>query len=330
MTTETILIVLGALLTLIGILGGGFELKEAKFPRVGMVPRVLALLLGVALIGSQLIPFGAEETSIPRGGTTEEGASQPEESKSGAGTGASQPEESKGDSRPGDSQVAGRGDGDQPAAESKAKEVASEHGVTDSWYDAVFHLEPYQKTYCFNGPRYARCGLGQRFMDSGYPADLPGGWSGLPESWNSGIDAALCLSSNSKSYFFKGGEYIRLTDRKVDPGYPTALPGGWVGLPKSWNSGIDAALYFDPNSKSYFFKGNEYVRLTDTKVDPGYPKPLPGGWRNLPTSWHKGIDAAVFRNGHAYFFRRAEYVRLTGTTVDGGYPKRIAGNWPEG
>jgi hypothetical protein len=33
-----------------------------------------------------------------------------------------------------------------------------------------------------------------------------------------------------------------------------------------------------PTQKIYLFKGNQYVRITGTQVDPGYPLQLPGGW----------------------------------------------------
>ena len=77
----------------------------------------------------------------------------------------------------------------------------------------------------------------------------------------------------------------------------------------------------------YFFKGNQYVRLTGVEVDPGYPEALPGGWRGLPAAWWSGIDAAVFRAGHTYFFKGNQYVRFTGTQLDANYPQRLPGGW---
>jgi hypothetical protein len=51
MDSQTALILLGALLLLVGIIGGGFEIKELKIPKVGIFPRIAALTLGVLLIG---------------------------------------------------------------------------------------------------------------------------------------------------------------------------------------------------------------------------------------------------------------------------------------
>ena len=47
------------------------------------------------------------------------------------------------------------------------------------------------------------------------------------------------------------------------------------------------------NDKIYFFRGDQYVRLTDTVVDPGYPRPIAGNWNGLPTEFAEGIDAAL-------------------------------------
>jgi hypothetical protein len=98
------------------------------------------------------------------------------------------------------------------------------------------------------------------------------------------IDAALY--SGSKCYFFKGNRYLRVTRGDtgpgvVDSGYPAPI-SNW-GWPAGFGSGgIDAALY--SGSKCYFFKGNQYIRVTrgDTGpgvVDPGYPAPISNwGW----------------------------------------------------
>jgi hypothetical protein len=108
------------------------------------------------------------------------------------------------------------------------------------------------------------------------------------------IDAALY--SGSKCYFFKGSQYVRVTRGEtgpgtVDPGYPAPISNwGWPG--GFGASGIDAALY--SGSKCYFFKGDQYVRVTRGEsgpgtVDPGYPAPIsnwgwPGGFGGVSTA----------------------------------------------
>jgi ribulose bisphosphate carboxylase small subunit len=95
-----------------------------------------------------------------------------------------------------------------------------------------------------------------------------------------------------------------------------------------------AALY--SGDKTYFFVGNQYIRVTrgDTgpgTVDPGYPKPISTwGWGEFGKH---GIDAALYSGKKCYFFAGKEYIRVTrGDTgpgkVDPGYPKDISTwNW---
>ena len=154
------------------------------------------------------------------------------------------------------------------------------------------------------------------------------------------IDAALY--SGSKCYFFHGNRYLRVTRGDtgagtVDPGYPAPI-SNW-GWPAGFgSSGIDAALF--SGSKCYFFKGNQYVRVTrgDTgagTVDPGYPAPISNwGW---PAGFGAaGIDAALYSSSKCYFFKGNRYVRVTrgdtgAGTVDPGYPAPISNwGWPAG
>ena len=154
------------------------------------------------------------------------------------------------------------------------------------------------------------------------------------------IDAALF--SGSKCYFFDGNRYLRVTRGDtgagtVDAGYPAPI-SNW-GWPSGFGaSGIDAALH--SGSKCYFFRGNQYVRVTrgDTgagTVDPGYPAPIsnwgwPGGFGA------SGIDGALFSGSKCYFFRGSQYIRVTRGdtgpgTVDPGYPAPISNwGWPGG
>ncbi|WP_300454447.1 hemopexin repeat-containing protein [Accumulibacter sp.] len=166
-------------------------------------------------------------------------------------------------------------------------------------------------------------------MDDGYPKGIAGSWSGLPASFQSGLDAALWREDNKKAYFFKGNEYVRLSGTTADAGYPKPIAGNWNGLPASFESGIDAACWRKTNNKIYLFKGNQYVRLSGTTVDAGYPKPIAGNWKDLPASFQSGVDAVVWResNDKIYMFKGSEYVRITDTTMDAGYPRPIAGNW---
>jgi hypothetical protein len=142
------------------------------------------------------------------------------------------------------------------------------------------------KCYFFRGNRYLRVtrgDIGPGTVDPGYPSPISNwGWPGGFGS--SGIDAAL--HSGSKCYFFKGNRYVRVSrgdvgPGTVDPGYPAPISNwGWPG--GFGSAGIDAAMY--SHTKCYFFKGNQYIRVSrgdvgPGTVDPGYPAPISNwGW----------------------------------------------------
>ncbi|RZB28978.1 MAG: hypothetical protein AEth_01582 [Candidatus Argoarchaeum ethanivorans] len=57
---EIIVFIFGGFLLLIGILGGGFEVKELKIPKVGPGARIVSIIAGLIFI---LLAFGLTETS---------------------------------------------------------------------------------------------------------------------------------------------------------------------------------------------------------------------------------------------------------------------------
>eukprot|EP00092_Neocalanus_flemingeri_P010689 GFUD01011513.1.p1 GENE.GFUD01011513.1~~GFUD01011513.1.p1 ORF type:complete len:523 (+),score=130.30 GFUD01011513.1:119-1687(+) len=73
---------------------------------------------------------------------------------------------------------------------------------------------------------------------------------------------------------------------------------------------------------TYAFLGNKYWRLTDTAVEPGYPRLISQGWPGLP----RNLDAAfTWTNGKTFFFKGSQYWRFTNIgQVDGGYPREIS------
>jgi hypothetical protein len=50
MSIEIVSFVFGGILLLVGVLGGGFEVKEIKIPKVGMGVRVLAAIVGLLFV----------------------------------------------------------------------------------------------------------------------------------------------------------------------------------------------------------------------------------------------------------------------------------------
>ncbi|MGY2116640.1 hemopexin repeat-containing protein [Nocardia gipuzkoensis] len=204
-------------------------------------------------------------------------------------------------------------------------------------------LKSGRKTYFFARNRYiqvTRGDVGAGTVDEGYPRSISDwGWGRFGQPFlifGGGINAAL--DSGPKTYFFSGGQYIRVTRHDsgpgvVDPGYPKNVSRwGWGEFGRR---GIDAALR--SGAKAYFFAGSQYIRVTrgDTgpgTVDPGYPKGI-SNWQ-----WgefgRNGIDAALKSGPKTYFFAGNRYIRVTrgdtgAGTVDPGYPANIAAwRWP--
>ena len=188
--------------------------------------------------------------------------------------------------------------------------------------------------YFFSGTQYIRVtrgNTGPGAVDAGYPAPI--------SAWNwgkfgaGGIDAALY--SGPVDYFFKGNQYIRVTRGNTGPG---SVDAGYPAPIANWNwgkfgaDGIDAALYSGP--VCYFFKGNQYIRVTrgntgPGSVDAGYPAPISNwGWGKFGAN---GIKGALNSGPVCYFFSGTEYIRVTRGntgpgTVDAGYPQPIS-NW---
>ncbi len=70
MSVEIVSLVFGCILLLIGIIGGGFELKEFKVPKVSWMPRAAAGVAGVffILVGISIYAFKAGPVEVaPRG-----------------------------------------------------------------------------------------------------------------------------------------------------------------------------------------------------------------------------------------------------------------------
>lgn len=217
--------------------------------------------------------------------------------------------------------------------------------------DAAIYVN--RHSYFFSGDQFFR--FTRTSLDEEYPKKI----SNLPNTFKDGIDAALFYPPNGKIYLFKGDKYVRMSPPSngngglgleegrdelmtnsesnntikngfsVDSNYPRDLPGGWKGLPEGFRSGIDAAVY--ANGKTYFFKGNKYVRFLGTTIDPKYkiPKDLPGGWK-IDDFFHKDIDA-VFAfpeiKNRIYMFKGGKYIRLNLFRMEKDYPVDLPGGW---
>jgi Hemopexin len=178
------------------------------------------------------------------------------------------------------------------------------------------------KLFLFKGGQYLRYDWDTNDIDDGYPTPAAAAWS-LPAPFDQGVDAAVdgfgatkVPAFFGKTYFFRGGQYVRYDwdSGAIDVG-PASI-AAW-GLTGKFASGIDATVngqgkYF---GKLYFFKGDTYVRYdwaTD-KIDQGEMS-IADGW-DLPAPFTSGLDAAFSGEGpfknRLYFFKGSQYVRCS-------------------
>lgn len=117
---------------------------------------------------------------------------------------------------------------------------------------------------------------------------------------------------------------------KVPPKHPGSgivFPGSSVTVPSTsgeqeicTDSKIDS-IVTTQDGNTYTFKQDQFWKLTDDSIAPGYPKYIHNVWSGLPSN----IDASfTWTNGKTYFFRGAQYWRFTNTSPDPDYPKLIS------
>jgi len=81
------------------------------------------------------------------------------------------------------------------------------------------------------------------------------------------------------------------------------------------------SIFTTQDGVTYAFKEDQFWKLTDDSIAPGYPKYISGFWSNLPPN----IDASfTWTNGKTYFFKGSQYWRYTNNKPDPDYPKDIA------
>uniref|UniRef100_A0A1A8RZ49 Matrix metalloproteinase 14b (Membrane-inserted) n=1 Tax=Nothobranchius rachovii TaxID=451742 RepID=A0A1A8RZ49_9TELE len=119
--------------------------------------------------------------------------------------------------------------------------------------------------------------------------------------------------------------YWVFSESILESGYPKNLKEMGTGVPKDR---IDAALYYTPNGKTFFFRANKYYRFNEEmqRVDDDYPKSI-SMWQGVPDN----IKAAFMSKDQAYtyFYKANKYWKYDNQRmrVEPGYPKSALRDW---
>ena len=142
---------------------------------------------------------------------------------------------------------------------------------TDGPTAALRYQQSDTRYYMFRDNDYIR--LTHVTMDRGYPAKMPGGWTGLPTQFRSALDAAFYNTGIVRNVFLKGDQVMMLDGLKPVSGFPKQISQVFRKLPTKFQRDIDAATYRD--HKIYLIKDGEYMKLSGGGYpERGYPKPL--------------------------------------------------------
>lgn len=204
--------------------------------------------------------------------------------------------------------------------------------------DTILPHHTDKKYYFFSGNNYSRY-THEIGTDENYPLVTSSEWRGMWAVFPGPYDASLIKYDSTKYYFFKGSKYVRYTPGTgVDAGYPKNILGNWEGLWEKMPGPYDACFYSKLNDKYYFFKGDQYVRMSTGSgggADAGYPKKIADEWNGMPAVFPPPYDAVVQsidRTDIYYFFKGNEYVRYKRDvgidTAVGQYPQSTEYRWP--
>nr|AQT26486.1 matrix metalloproteinase 16 [Apostichopus japonicus] len=131
----------------------------------------------------------------------------------------------------------------------------------------------------------------------------------------------ITRTADGSTYAFKDNLVFKLDSDSIglEPGFPAEISSVFPGLPNN----LDASVFWDDVSKTYFFKGDQYYRVGGTTLDAGYPKPI-SLWNGLPNDLDAGFVWSG--NGRVYFIKGDQYYRYNRYSgrVDGGYPRPLS------
>ncbi|XP_054850757.1 matrix metalloproteinase-25 [Eublepharis macularius] len=125
-------------------------------------------------------------------------------------------------------------------------------------------------------------------------------------------------------FFFKQKHFWRMQpSRNLVSLEPAQTLRFWNGLPHDFKA-IDAVYERINDSQIVFFTGSYYWVFYETRVNPGYPRPVSD--LGLPANTVVGAAFVWPHNGKTYFLEKNQYWRYDDQlgTVESGYPKSVS------
>ncbi|XP_068107761.1 matrix metalloproteinase-18-like [Hyperolius riggenbachi] len=141
-------------------------------------------------------------------------------------------------------------------------------------------------------------------------------------------------------YLFKGEYFWDLSHGKLPMApkkkHPQLISSKWKELPAS----IDAAVRLqnpvaEQDGKIFFFKGNQYWKYDNNKLEPGYPKQMNEGFPGVPSN----VDAAftqpaivakggkVIRDERIFFIKGKKYFLYDSANGNSTSPQSLENDW---
>ncbi len=203
--------------------------------------------------------------------------------------------------------------------------------------DAIAYWPPTNKAYFFREASYVRYRMSRDATHASEGAETvtdlkEGYWKSL--AFDSSMDAVATVYPRANPreqvlYFFKGSEYVTYSIADdVALHEPKPIVEKFPGLPPGFHRDLDVVLYWPPNGKMYFFKGDSYIRYNlEKSVPENPPSKIVENWPGLVFT---EIDACLIgKKGIGYFFKGDQYIRYS-LELDRamGPPALIDAKWP--